>query len=234
MAEEFDLINIFWGETTWIMLLEIGFRTTVLFVFTLFLMRFVGHRGVGQLSMTEFILILALGSAVGDPMFYLDIPLVHGMAVITLIVVYQVLLTTLSMNFPRIANLEEGTAIRLVVDGIIDLEGLHQARLTHEELFAELRQEGIRELGEVERAYLEIDGQVSVFRSRQACSGLSLMPDDVKAAPKFKQGDRISEKKPYTCINCAYTDRLEAGSTLSYCPRCQHSHWMPATIPPDQ
>ena len=45
-----------------------------------------GKRGMGELSPFELVIIVALGSAVGDPMFYADVPLVHGIIVITVVV----------------------------------------------------------------------------------------------------------------------------------------------------
>lgn len=160
----FDLQRIFIGDISPLFLLEIVFRTAVLFVFLLVMLRSVGHRGLGQLSITEFALIIALGSAVGDPMFYPDVPLLHGMLVIFLIVLFQRIVAGLTMRDKQVARLVDGVAHRLVVDGEIDWAGLKRARLTEGELYGELRQEKIQYLGQVRRAYLETDGELSVFR----------------------------------------------------------------------
>lgn len=159
----FDLQRIFIGDLTPLFLIEIIFRTVILFIFTLVMLRSVGHRGLGQLSMTEFALILALGSAVGDPMFYGDVPLLHGMLVIFMIVLLQRIASMLTMRDKTMARLIDGVAHRLVADGQIDWNGLKRARVTEEELYAELRQACVEQLGQVRRAYLETDGEVSVF-----------------------------------------------------------------------
>jgi uncharacterized membrane protein YcaP (DUF421 family) len=43
------------------------------------LVRWVGGRGVAQLSLIEFLLVIAPGSAVGDALFYPEVPLLHAM-----------------------------------------------------------------------------------------------------------------------------------------------------------
>lgn len=230
MSGEFDLVQIFWGDATFLVLLEIAFRTTVLFIFTLVMLRMVGHRGMGQLSLAEFVIILGLGSAVGDPMFYLDIPLIYGMLVIALVVFYQIILTYLTMRNTTVADLTEGGPIRLVADGVIDLDGIKAARMTHPELLAELRQHGVRELGEVECAYLEIDGNMSLFRLTpdQRRPGLPVLPEYWKSKGQLNCGDQIDTPDHYACKNCGFTHLISTDEEVKECPRCKHKAWVTA------
>ncbi|WP_201772918.1 hypothetical protein, partial [Devosia riboflavina] len=68
-------------------LLEIVIRTVIIYSYTLALLRWLGSRAIGQLSTVEFLLVIALGSAVGDAMFYPDVPLLHCLLVVTVVVV---------------------------------------------------------------------------------------------------------------------------------------------------
>jgi hypothetical protein len=81
----FDLGRIFLGNLPWFYLAEVILRTTVMYLYAL--LRLLGKRGMGQLAPFDFVIIIALGSAVGDPMFYPDVPVPHAMAVITVVVV---------------------------------------------------------------------------------------------------------------------------------------------------
>jgi uncharacterized membrane protein YcaP (DUF421 family) len=196
-------------------------------------MRVVGHRGLGQLSMAEFVLILALGSAVGDPMFYADIPLIYGMLVITLIVVYQIILIKLTIRSEKFGAVMDGVAIRLVVDGMVDLAGERRARLSRFEMMAELRHSGLAEMGEIKRAYLELDGKVSVlpYPKNETKPGLSLLPEYIEAPVKWTAGDKLPASKVYACTNCGFTQAFEAGTKAPVCPRCQAEAWMAAAYP---
>jgi uncharacterized membrane protein YcaP (DUF421 family) len=54
-----------------------------MYLYALLLVRLLGKRGMGQLAPFDFVIIIALGSAVGYPMFYPDVPVLHAMAAIT-------------------------------------------------------------------------------------------------------------------------------------------------------
>jgi uncharacterized membrane protein YcaP (DUF421 family) len=84
--QAFDWRRMLWGDEPPLFLLEIVFRTMVIYGYTMALMRWLGSRTIGQLSSIEFLLVIALGSAVGDAMFYPDVPLLHAIAVITVVV----------------------------------------------------------------------------------------------------------------------------------------------------
>src|SRR5690606_22718215 len=74
------------GDEPPLYLLEIFIRTLIIYAYTLGLLRWLGSRTIGQLSTVEFLLVIALGSAVGDAMFYPDVPLIHALLVVTIVV----------------------------------------------------------------------------------------------------------------------------------------------------
>jgi uncharacterized membrane protein YcaP (DUF421 family) len=132
--------------------------------------RTIGKRGMGQLAPFDFVIIIALGSAVGDPMFYPDVPLLHALVAITAIVLLTQGVTRVTQRFKRIQDLLSATATRLIRDGVMDLAAMRQEGIARTELFGALRTIGIEHLGEVERAYLEPSGKISVFRQPQESS----------------------------------------------------------------
>jgi uncharacterized membrane protein YcaP (DUF421 family) len=227
----FDLQRIFLGDQQPpVFLLEIAFRTSILYLFTLVMLRLVGHRGLGQLSMSEFALIVALGSAVGDPMFYADVPLLHGMTVIFLVIVFQRILNLLARRSRVMEHIIDGYTHRLVMDGCLDLKGISKARLSAGEVFAELRQNGAHHLGQIHRAYLEIDGEVSVFlyKREDIHPGLPLLPLADREAELCKPGRPVKKTTTYACHHCGFTQEYRAGETLRKCRRCGWGEWVEA------
>ncbi len=87
-----ELYRIFLGNESFLFFLEIIFRTTIMYVYMLCAIRYVGKRGMGQLSPFEFLIVILLGSAGGDSMFYPDVPLLHAILTITVVVLLQKLL----------------------------------------------------------------------------------------------------------------------------------------------
>ena len=89
MEPSFDLGRILFGEEETAQLvfyLEVVFRTIVMYLYTIFLSRMVGQGGVGQIGPFEFVLVIAIGSAAGDPMFYPEVGLLQGILVITVVI----------------------------------------------------------------------------------------------------------------------------------------------------
>jgi len=80
-----DWYNIFINELDLPYALEIVLRTTLMFVSVLLILRLSGKKGVRQLTIFEVAIIIALGSAAGDPMFNKDVAILPCVLVFGLI-----------------------------------------------------------------------------------------------------------------------------------------------------
>ena len=160
----FDFARMFIGEHPPLFLLEVAFRTLVMYGYTLLAVRFLGKRGTGQLTAFDFIVVILLGSAAGDPMLYDDVPLIYGIIVITVVVVIERVINSWTNRNTKLEQFIESTPTLLVNDGVIDIKALEDEEISRAELLMELREKGIRSVGEVERAYIEPSGHMSVFK----------------------------------------------------------------------
>src|SRR5215217_7488373 len=84
------------GDQEWGFLPEAAFRSFVMFVIILLSLRLLGRRGVKQLSVFELGVIIGLGSAAGDPMFYKDVGLLAGLVVFVVVLSLYKLVTFLN------------------------------------------------------------------------------------------------------------------------------------------
>lgn len=226
----FDLHRIFMGDYPWWFGLEIAGRTAILFVYTLVLVRTLGARTLGQLTIIEYLLVVAIGSAVGDPMFYHDVPLIHGMIVVTVVVgINRFIVAAINRN-ERVEVFIEGEPAVLVKDGHMLPEVLKKAHLNREQLFEELRLGGVRNLGELEMVFLEQCGRLSIFRrpEREYGPGLLVAPpwDSLKPA-RFAAGER-AEGSPLGCESCGAIIEEDRGNPLPECVRCGNNTWADA------
>jgi hypothetical protein len=111
------------------------------------------------------------------------------------------------------------------------------AALSREEVFMQMRHAGARQLGEVERAYIELDGKVStfMFSPREVRPGLPLVPPWylIHERPKgWQVGDPVPDSGVYTCRDCGETAELEAGKPFPRCPSCEGKEWTLAVCQP--
>ncbi len=167
MDQVFDFSRILFGseETAHPMFFaEVVLRTVVMYAYTIFLSRMVGQGGVGQIGPFEFVLVIAVGSAAGDPMFYPEVGLLQGILVITVVILLHRFTTFVLNRHKQLEKVLEGGPILVVKEGAIQDHKLGSGTLTERELLALLRIEGVRDTGEVQCALFEPNGRLSVFR----------------------------------------------------------------------
>ena len=209
----FDMQRLFVGSEPWPFYAEILFRTVVIYTYAFFLIRLIGKRATGQFSTIQIFLIVALGSAVGDPMFYAEVPLLHALAVITIVVGLNSAMTWMARKSETVDKLINLRPEQCVSEGVVMLS---ERSLTYEEVFGMLRLAGIENLGQVRSAYLEKTGSLSVFKFEEPRPGLTILP------PSTARGDDdISRTEPVGDDVCAECGTIEPRSRkCSHCGAC--------------
>lgn len=220
-----DWQRIFLGETPWHFLVEVLGRTFVMFVVIFTALRATGKRTVKQLSVFELVLIIGLGSAAGDPMFYHDVGLLPAFLVFFLVISSYRLLTHWASRSPEVEELVEGKAVRLINEGEFSIEDFKKEDLGLDEFFMELRLAGIEHLGQVRKAYLESNGGISLycFEDEAVKPGLPIQPDVF--ARKHK---RIPARGDYACTFCDNVETLDLNLSEHFCDRCNRTEWVGA------
>lgn len=231
----FDLHRMFVGEQPLLFYAEILVRTLLIYAYTLLMIRWIGGRGVAQLSLVEFVLVIALGSAVGDAMFYPDIPLLAAMLVITCVVAMNKMLDWLILQSDLAKDRIDGRPVQLVRDGKLVMEGLRHADMGPAEVKTMLREQGIRNLGQVEHAFLESGGGMSLFHADDPRPGLSLLPPDsvVPALPPLAllTDPGLAPDGKACCANCGALEQAHVALPSGQCGNCGCSEWVaPRTI----
>jgi uncharacterized membrane protein YcaP (DUF421 family) len=228
----FDFHRIFLGDQPLTFLLEIVFRTVIMYTYTILLLRFLGKRGMGQLSNLELAIIICFGSAVGDPMIGADMPIMYGITAITTVAFSQVGMEKFINRNAKIEKVMEGVPECLVDNGIILLDKLTSENLSHADLFRSLRNKEVFQLGEIKKAYFETSGDITVtfHNPRNVKAGLSVMPMDDTDSTLHKASTKVPSDGPYSCSRCGYTVRLTQRQYFNDCANCGHDHWATSAI----
>lgn len=205
----FDPARMFWGSAPFPFYLEIVVRVTVIWLWTVLLLRWVGGRSITQMSVVEFLLVIALGSAVGDAMFQAEVPLFHAMLVILLVVLADKAVDHAFQNWTHAKRIVDGSPTEVLRDGHLSMAGLQAEKLGAAEVMEFLRLKGIRNLGQVEYAFLEPSGELSVFRYGQPRPGLSIVPP-VELRPVTTGGPGVD----HCCVNCGSIRRTDVHACL--------------------
>lgn len=141
---------------------EIVGRTTVIFVVLVVGLRLLGKRELGQMTIPDLVLLVIVGNAVQNAMVGNDTTLFGGVAAVSVLLALNFTLTWLISRSARLQRVLIGEPVLLISDGQM-LEGhLRRQGITHEQVFAALREHGLVSPAAVRLAVLEVDGTISV------------------------------------------------------------------------
>lgn len=207
-------------DETFGFLAEIGLRTAVMFLLLIVALKFLSKRGVKQLSVFELAILIALGSATGDPMFYSQVPLTYGMLVLLVVIFLYRLITLFAGRSKKLEIILEGKPVYLIAEGRINYETYHRIGLPYDKFFAELRLRGVDHLGQVRRAYLDTSGEISLyfFDDTQVVPGLPIYPEVVENPVK------MGPNAPYACLSCGAISNVSLQK--DGCPTCHEHQWL--------
>lgn len=217
-----DFKQILLGSEDWSFLLETVLRTSIMFVIIILGLRLLGKRGVKQLSVFELVVIIGLGSAAGDPMFYKDVGIIPAIVVFTMIISLYSIITYFIGKSKKFEQLVEGQPICLIDEGVFCIDDFKKETLGEDEFFAELRLKGVSHLGLIEKAIEEISGEISVFyyEDKDIKYGLPIMPNSLEKTLKT-----FTKNTYYSCTFCGYTQECDSG-TQSNCRVCGKDEWV--------
>ena len=143
------------------MMLAVTFRTAIVTLLIVFVIKWLGNKGLGQLSSIELIIILGLGNAVSEPMLNpneTSIP--QGFTVIIIAIAIFKMYDYLTTRYNRFSKVIVSKPILLVKDGNILHESMLKARISRDEFDSYLRLSGTDDISDIRLSYLEINGQV--------------------------------------------------------------------------
>ncbi|WP_292011010.1 YetF domain-containing protein [Chryseobacterium sp.] len=225
LISAFSWKELLLGNEDWPFLLEVILRTLIMFFTIIIGLRILGKRGVKQLSIFELVVIIGLGSAAGDPMFYKEVGVVSSIIVFVIIIILYSSVTFLIGKSKKIENLLEGRPICLIENGEFAIDNFNKENLGSDEFFAELRLKGVSQLGQVETAIEENSGDISVFfyEKEQTKYGLPILPDSLQYPLKI-----IQEEGYYSCSFCGHTEEKITGSA-GHCKKCNKEEWIKAS-----
>lgn len=151
-------------------------RIVAMYVFTIVMLRIAGKRRIASLSPADLIIIIALGSAVGDVLVYPQdvVPIEIAMLAVGTIVALQIILGKITEKNPDMAFIIEGKRTLLIENGKINEANLDYEDVSHEDLEEMLAERGVDGITQVKKAYLERSGELSII----------LKPESGKLTPR--------------------------------------------------
>ena len=139
------------------------FRTTVLYIVLIAVIRLMGKRQIGQMEPSEFVVTMLAANLAAIPMEDSGIPFYSGVVPILTVLGVELVLSGLSMRSIRFRRVLCGKPVIMIENGRILRENLLKTRVTLDELTGHLREKDVMDLTTVQYAILETNGNLSVF-----------------------------------------------------------------------
>lgn len=148
-------------------LVTILLRTLFTYFFILLLLRLMGKRELGKLSVFDVVISIMLAEMavlaieeVKEPMMYFFLPM-------ALIALLEIAFAYFSLKSKKLRDMVDGSAELIIENGEIREEAMKRNRMNLDDLMVHLRQKNIKNLADVEFAILEPTGEMSVFPKQE-------------------------------------------------------------------
>lgn len=164
-------------------MLIVFFRSIVLYIIVLIVMRLMGKREIGQLQPFELAIAIMIADLAAVPMAETGIPISNGIIPILGLLVMHLIISFLNLKSMKIREILCGKPAILIYRGKIDEKVLKKERFTLNELQERLRSSNVVNLGDVEYAILETSGQVTVI---QKPDKRTTTPKDFNIMPEYE------------------------------------------------
>jgi uncharacterized membrane protein YcaP (DUF421 family) len=140
----------------------VALHTVAIYLFLITMLRLVGRRQMGQLTVVDLVIIILLGSAVETAMVNGNVSLPAGMVCAGVLLLLNRALSALFARSHRLRHLAFGGPVLLIHDGLFVEEHLRRAGLTEADVLEALREREEADVSCIRFAVLETDGTINV------------------------------------------------------------------------
>lgn len=145
-------------------LLTVLFRTIFFYFFVLIAYRIMGKREIGQLGVIDLIVSILIAELVAISIEEYKQPIVLTVVPIGVLVILEVLFAYISIKSRKFRIIFDGKPSLIIVNGKVNYKEMIKQRYSLDDLMVSLRQKEIRDLSQVEYAFLEPNGELSIFK----------------------------------------------------------------------
>lgn len=139
------------------------FRTIVLYLVLIGVIRLMGKRQIGEMEPAEFVVTMLIADLASIPMQDGAIPLLSGLVPILTVLGMELTLSWLTLRSVALRRLLCGKPVVLIDNGKLLQDNLRMTRVSLDELTGHLREKDVLDISQVQYAILETNGNLSVF-----------------------------------------------------------------------
>lgn len=138
-------------------------RTVILYFIVTVGIRVMGKRQIGDLQPNELVVTLLISEIAAIPLQDTSQPIINGVIAIFMLVILEIVISVLAMKSIFIRKLISGKSVVVIKNGVLDQKAMKKVRITVLDLIELLRGQNVFDIGTVQFAVLEVNGNLSVL-----------------------------------------------------------------------
>lgn len=146
---------------------EFVLRAVAVYVAIIVMVRLTGKRSVAQTTPFDMILLVLLGTAVQNSLIGEDVSLIGGLILAATLILLNHAVGWVTARSKRVHSLIEGDPVLVARNGELLYGALRRQNVSVVDFGEAMRREGLRNYDEIECAWLETDGTVTVRKRRE-------------------------------------------------------------------
>ena len=139
-------------------------RTFIIYISLILVMRLMGKRQLGELEISDLVTTFLISEIASLPITDTSIPLSHAIIPIIVLLVLEVGISAALSRFPKLKFIFSARPSTLIKDGNLCKKSLEESRISFDELFSQLRQQGFDDISQIKYAILEQNGKITVIQ----------------------------------------------------------------------
>ena len=176
------------------MLFQILLRTCVGYFILLLMLKIMGKREIGQLSLFDLIILLSIADIMIIGIENYELNYWYVILPIVLLSFLQKLIAFVILKSKKLRNVFDGNESVIIYKGKINIQEMKKLCYNFDDLLPQLRQKDIRSIEEVEYAILENNGQMSFLTSSNSSQDQS--SSSQSCGPQGRQSSSSDSKSP--------------------------------------
>jgi len=145
-------------------ILNVVFRTVFFYFLVVIAYRLMGKREISQLEVIDLIVSILMAELIAISIENLKDPVYLAIIPIAVLATLEIVLAKVSLKSKKFKEVISGKPSLIINNGKLNFKELVKQRYTIDNLLLELRQKAIKSISDVEYAFLETNGKLSIFK----------------------------------------------------------------------
>lgn len=189
--------------------------TVFMYFYLIFIIRVMGKREVGSLSIFDLAVYFTISDLITMSIVDHQISIFYCIIAVAILCTLQKIIAFLTLKSKKIRDFIDGKKSLIVNDGKIDFKEMKRQKYTIDDLYAQIRSEGIDSITKVKWAVLENSGKLSVITYESSISNFPdpLISDGIMILENIKKTNLTNEY----ITNKAYENGIKKIKDIKLC-----------------